>query len=94
MTIADGWWPPVVTGTMEPTIGGALAMNVHGKNNWCRGTMGEHCLELDLTVPGGGSRTISPDRERDLFHAVIGGPSVSSGSSPGRGSSSKRSTRV
>ena len=42
--LADGWWPPVVTGTMEPTIGGALAMNVHGKNNWQRGTLGEHCL--------------------------------------------------
>ncbi len=72
MAIAHGWWPPVVTGTMEPSIGGALAMNVHGKNNWRRGTLGEHCTELDLTVPRGGSRTISPDRESDLFHAVVG----------------------
>ena len=23
--LGDGWWPPVVTGTMEPTIGGCLA---------------------------------------------------------------------
>ena len=72
MAIADGWWPPVVTGTMEPTIGGALAMNVHGKNNWSRGTIGEHCTEFDLAVPGGGSCTISPDAERDLFHSVVG----------------------
>jgi len=35
--LGDGWWPPIVTGTMEPTVGGALAMNVHGKNNWRRG---------------------------------------------------------
>ncbi len=72
MAIADGWWPPVVTGTMEPTVGGALAMNVHGKNNWRRGTFGEHCIELDLAFPEGDARTISPDREPDLFHAVIG----------------------
>lgn len=72
MAIAHGWWPPVVTGTMEPTVGGALAMNVHGKNNWCRGTFGEHCIEFDLAIPGGGARTISPDRERDLFYAVVG----------------------
>jgi FAD/FMN-containing dehydrogenase len=57
---------------MEPTLGGALAMNVHGKNNWRRGTIGEHCIELDVAFPGGGSRTISPERERDLFHAVVG----------------------
>ena len=72
MAIAHGWWPPVVTGTMEPTLGGALAMNVHGKNNWSRGTFGEHCIEFDLALPEGGARTISPDRDRDLFFAVIG----------------------
>jgi FAD/FMN-containing dehydrogenase len=72
MTIADGWWPPVVTGTMEPTIGGALAMNVHGKNNWARGTLGEHCLELDVAMPNGESKTLSKDADPDLFHALIG----------------------
>jgi FAD/FMN-containing dehydrogenase len=72
MTIADGWWPPVVTGTMEPTIGGALAMNVHGKNNWQRGTIGEHCLEFDLVTPDGQAHTISPASDPELFHAVIG----------------------
>ncbi len=72
MAIGDGWWPPVVTGTMEPTIGGALAMNVHGKNNWQRGTLGEHCLELDLVVPGGTTRTLSEEHDPELFHAVIG----------------------
>ena len=72
MAIAHGWWPPVVTGTMEPTIGGALAMNVHGKNNWCRGTLGEHCIEFDLATPQGGARLISQDADSDLFHAVLG----------------------
>ena len=73
LAIIDGWWPPVITGTMEPTIGGALAMNVHGKNHWARGTFGEHCLELDFRSLSGKVRTLSPERDRELFHAVVGG---------------------
>jgi FAD/FMN-containing dehydrogenase len=71
--LPDGWWPPVVTGTMEPTVGGCLAMNVHGKNNWPRGTIGDHCLELDLMTADGEVLTISREIEPALFHAVIGG---------------------
>jgi decaprenylphospho-beta-D-ribofuranose 2-oxidase len=70
--LSDGWWPPVVTGTMDPTIGGCLGMNVHGKNNWARGTFGEHCLELDLMLPSGELRSFRPDSDHDLFHAIIG----------------------
>ena len=73
LAIGDGWWPPVVTGTMAPTIGGALAMNVHGKNNWTRGTLGGHCLELDFLSSSGEARTLFPERDRELFHAVVGG---------------------
>ena len=72
LTIGDGWWPPVVTGTMEPTVGGMLAMNVHGKNNWPRGTLGEHCIEFDLATANGESRTVSQKNDADLFHDVIG----------------------
>ncbi len=70
--LGDGWWPPVVTGTMEPTVGGCLAMNVHGKNNWTRGTLGEHCRELDVLLPSGELRTVRPERDGELFRAVIG----------------------
>jgi decaprenylphospho-beta-D-ribofuranose 2-oxidase len=72
-SLSDGWWPPVVTGTMEPTVGGCLAMNVHGKNNWTRGTFGEHCLELDLMTASGELRTLRPDFDSEIFRAVIGG---------------------
>jgi FAD/FMN-containing dehydrogenase len=72
-TLADGWWPAIVTGTMEPSLGGCLSMNVHGKNNWVRGTMGDNCLELDLLTPAGGLRTISRHDDPELFRAVIGG---------------------
>ncbi len=71
--LGDGWWPAVVTGTMRPTLGGCLAMNAHGKNAWRRGTIGEHCEELDLLLPTGESRTVTPERDPELFHAVIGG---------------------
>ncbi len=40
--LPDGWWPPVVSGTMYPTLAGALAMNIHGKNAFAVGTLGEH----------------------------------------------------
>jgi decaprenylphospho-beta-D-ribofuranose 2-oxidase len=40
-TLEDGWWPAVVPGTMFPTLGGCLGANIHGKNNWQVGTIGE-----------------------------------------------------
>jgi decaprenylphospho-beta-D-ribofuranose 2-oxidase len=71
--LGDGWWPPVVTGTMKPTVGGCLAMNVHGKNNWRRGTLGDHCLELDLLLPSGELKTVDSESDPELFRTVIGG---------------------
>jgi decaprenylphospho-beta-D-ribofuranose 2-oxidase len=71
--LADCWWPPVVPGTMGPTIGGALAMNVHGKNAWRLGSIGEHILSFDLLSPAGDLVSVTPDADPDLFHAAIGG---------------------
>lgn len=62
--LEDGWWPPVVTGTMYPTLAGALAMNVHGKNNFCQGTLGEHVIELDVLYPNGELETLAQKDER------------------------------
>lgn len=69
--LEDGYWPPVVSGTMFPTLGGALGMNIHGKNNFCAGTLGEHVTELDLLLADGSLRTLTPDDE--LFYAAISG---------------------
>lgn len=71
--LSDGWWPPVVPGTMGPTVGGALALNVHGKNAWRAGTIGDHVLGFDLLTPTGAFMTVTPAREPEIFHAVIGG---------------------
>jgi decaprenylphospho-beta-D-ribofuranose 2-oxidase len=72
-TLADGWWPPVVPGTMAVTLGGAAAANIHGKNNWRAGSFGEHILRFDLLLPSGETVACSPDERADLFYAAIGG---------------------
>lgn len=71
--LADGWWPPVVPGTMFPTLGGCLAANVHGKNNWHVGPLGEHVLEFEALLPNGKEIKCSPKKNADLFYAMIGG---------------------
>ncbi len=67
--LEDGWWPPVVPGTMFPTIGGCLGANIHGKNNWQRGTFGEQVLEFRALLPNGQEITCTPDDE--MFYALI-----------------------
>jgi len=71
--LPDGWWPPVVSGTMTTTLGGCLAMNIHGKNNFCMGTIGEHVVEFTALLPTGAQVTCRPRKNGDLFHAMIGG---------------------
>lgn len=71
-TLEDGWWPPVVSGTMRPTLGGALGMNIHGKNSYKQGTLGEHVLDLDLLTPQGSIVRCSPQENPELFYAAIG----------------------
>jgi decaprenylphospho-beta-D-ribofuranose 2-oxidase len=71
--VEDGWWPPVVTGTMKITMGGGLAMNVHGKNAWRLGPLGDHTLDFDLMLPGGETIHCSREENADIFHAAIGG---------------------
>jgi len=72
-TLPRGHWPTVVSGTMFPTLAGAAAMNIHGKNNFKVGTIGDAILELDVVLPTGELVTLDRQRRPDLFHAVIGG---------------------
>lgn len=71
--LPDGWWPPVVSGTMHTTLGGCLGANIHGKNNFRMGTIGEHVLEFSALLPTGAEVTCSPKKNGDLFYAMIGG---------------------
>ena len=72
-TIEDGWWPSVVSGTMFPTLGGAAAMNIHGKNNFKAGPIGDHIQEFEIVTPVGETKLCSRSENSALFHAAIGG---------------------
>ena len=71
--LPHGFWPPVVPGTMFPTLGGCAGMNIHGKNNFRAGTIGRHILEFDLMLADGSVMTCSRDSNEDVFFAAIGG---------------------
>ncbi len=71
--LPDGWWPPVVSGTMFTTLGGCLAANIHGKNNFKMGTIGEHVVEFTAVLPTGAEVTCSPQKNGDLFYSMISG---------------------
>lgn len=72
-TLREGWWPPVVTGTMFATLGGIAAMNAHGKNNFKRGTIGDHVERFTILLPTGEELRCSRAENADVFHAAIGG---------------------
>jgi FAD/FMN-containing dehydrogenase len=71
--VPRGYWPRVVSGTMYPTLSGALAANIHGKNNFALGTIGDAVVEFDLLSPSGERRTCNRSQNAELFHAAIGG---------------------
>lgn len=71
--LPDGWWPPVVSGTMYTTLGGLLSANAHGKNNWKHGPIGDHVESFDLALADGTTVTVTRESDPELFHAVIGG---------------------
>lgn len=71
--LEDGWWPPIATGTSFTTMGGSAAMNVHGKNAFKAGPIGDHILEFDLMLTSGETITCSRDENKDVFFAAIGG---------------------
>lgn len=71
--LPDGWWPPVVPGTMYPTLSGCASMNVHGKNQFALGSIGEHILEFTLLTPTGETLRCSRTENEEFFRAAIGG---------------------
>jgi decaprenylphospho-beta-D-ribofuranose 2-oxidase len=71
--LPDGFWPSVVPGTMVPTLAGCAAMNIHGKNNFRVGPLGDHIREFDLLTPDGSTLLCSREQNSEIFHAAIGG---------------------
>jgi decaprenylphospho-beta-D-ribofuranose 2-oxidase len=69
--VAEGWFPPVLPGTEHVSIGGAIAADIHGKNEHRVGTFGSHVDSLDLVTPTQTLRDLTKDSE--AFAATVGG---------------------
>lgn len=72
--LPHGLWVPVLPGTRQVTIGGAIANDIHGKNHHSAGSFGNHVIAMDLLVADGTIHTLTPDGpESELFWATVGG---------------------
>lgn len=72
-SVPRGWFLPVVPGTSEVTLGGAIANDVHGKNHHRRGTFGCHVKAFELVRSDCKPVACSREANSDLFAATIGG---------------------
>lgn len=73
-----GLWVPVLPGTRQVTIGGAIGPDIHGKNHHSAGSFGDHVVSMDLLVASGEILTLTPggsddDPDGELFWATVGG---------------------
>ena len=68
-----GYFPPVVPGTKNVTVGGMVASHVHGKNHHLAGGFGAAVESLTLICADGRPRICSRHLNSELFHATIGG---------------------
>jgi decaprenylphospho-beta-D-ribofuranose 2-oxidase len=54
-------------------VGGAIATDVHGKNHHRAGSFGAYVTGMRLALPDGTVHVVSPELDRDLHWATIGG---------------------
>src|SRR5690348_13146349 len=73
LTVARGWFLPVVPGTRLVTIGGAIANDVHGKNHHVAGSFGCHVRALELLRSDGRRLQCGPGENPEWFAATVGG---------------------
>ena len=69
-----GLWVPVLPGTRQVTIGGAIGPDIHGKNHHSAGSFGDHVLSMELLVADGRVLHLEPTGETaELFWTTVGG---------------------
>ncbi|MGH3671184.1 MAG: FAD-binding oxidoreductase, partial [Pseudonocardiaceae bacterium] len=69
-----GLWVPVLPGTRQVTVGGAIAADIHGKNHHSAGSFGDHVQSMELLTADGQIRHLAPGGdEEELFWATVGG---------------------
>jgi len=69
-----GLWVPVLPGTRQVTIGGAIGPDIHGKNHHSAGSFGNHVLSMELLVADGRVLHLEPTgKNSELFWATVGG---------------------
>ncbi|MFY2788111.1 FAD-binding oxidoreductase [Rhodococcus sp. KRD162] len=69
-----GLWVPVLPGTRQVTIGGAIGTDIHGKNHHSAGSFGNHVRSMELLTADGQIRRLTPSgKNAKLFWATVGG---------------------
>ena len=73
LIVKQGWFLPVMPGTAEVSLGGCIATDIHGKNHWHAGSLGQYVLSLQIITATGARINCSPKVMPELFWATIGG---------------------
>lgn len=69
-----GLWIPVLPGTRQVTIGGAIGADIHGKAHHVVGSFGNHVVSMTIVLADGSIRELTPEgAESELFWATVGG---------------------
>lgn len=71
--VPKGWFLPVTPGTKYVTLGGAVASDVHGKNDHKEGSFTNYVEKIKLMDNHGDILECGPEESKELFYATCGG---------------------
>lgn len=72
-TVPEGWLLPVLPGTRHLTLGGAIAADVHGKNQRGDGSIAAWLDRIELMDGRGTLTHLTPEGDPAAFAATVGG---------------------